>query len=332
LSSRFVARIWPQRFRVEAMSHFLVRDRVFRIMIGDEAMTLMDKVHLCSRDPRLRPYLAWALSSDPDAQNIISQALRDGRRPSFEEARVHLAARAVLEGDYDLAESYYARLSQVPSDIRDDFFALRMYLSFLAGDRERAVRVGEEYIGLDVRDQEKRRERVADYWIGSAESSIHETDQKKHTRAGRKIVVACVVSIILLGGLVYGNSLRNPFMWDDDDLVTDNPRIRSFAGAGKIFTEDIVSAAGGKGRTYRPLQTLSYMSDYAVWRLNPTGYHLTNIALHILSALCVFWLVWLLFADIFLAALTGLLFVVHPVHTKPSRISPAAPIRWRRCF
>ena len=46
------------------------------------------------------------------------------------------------------------------------------------------------------------------------------------------------------------------------------------------------------------------------------GYHATNIILHILVALCLFWFLTLLYGDWRLSLLTSLLFVVHPLHTE----------------
>lgn len=76
------------------------------------------------------------------------------------------------------------------------------------------------------------------------------------------------------------------------------------------------ASADEKYAFYRPLQMLSYALDYSFWNLNPAGYHLTNIFLHILAALMLFWLIRVLFKDIILACLTGLFFVAHPLHSE----------------
>ncbi len=44
-------------------------------------------------------------------------------------------------------------------------------------------------------------------------------------------------------------------------------------------------------------------------------YHITNIILHIMVALCIWWLIAMLFGDALLAFLTAVFFVVHPIHT-----------------
>ena len=122
--------------------------------------------------------------------------------------------------------------------------------------------------------------------------------------------------IIVLGFIVYANSLNGGFVWDDEGLVKNNAHIRSFSFLPKIFREGIWAGAGQKENAYRPIQTLTYMIDYAVWKLDVRGYHLTNTILHIAVALCVYALIGILFGSRKLALLTGALFVVHPIHTE----------------
>jgi len=70
-----------------------------------------------------------------------------------------------------------------------------------------------------------------------------------------------------------------------------------------------------KSSAYRPVQILSYALDYKFWKLNPLGYHITNVALHIVTSFVVYWLALVLFRDKALSFLTAVFFVVHPIHT-----------------
>jgi len=131
----------------------------------------------------------------------------------------------------------------------------------------------------------------------------------------KKNIIISLILIIILGFAAYGNSLGGKFIWDDEVLVKDNLYIRSYANLPKIFSEDI--GAGGKRSFYffRPIQMLTFMVDYSVWGLKVTGYHLTNLLLHIIAALLLFWLINLLFGDWLLGFLTAALFTVHPLFT-----------------
>ena len=137
----------------------------------------------------------------------------------------------------------------------------------------------------------------------------------------RKYILISIAIIVAVGFGVYANSLRGEFIWDDIAFVKDNEFIRSWDNISKLFARDAAKslAPGGGGvkyNFYRPLQMLTLMADYALWGLNPVGYHFTNVIFHILAGLAIFWLITILFDDWLLAIFTGALFVAHPVHTE----------------
>lgn len=114
---------------------------------------------------------------------------------------------------------------------------------------------------------------------------------------------------------VYSSALSGQFIWDDDYLVRDNQYLTSWSHLPQIFSKDINAGADSFCGFYRPLQILSYRVDYLVWKLEPPGYHLTNILLHALAA----WLFFLLaegFAGRPAALFASFLFLVHPVQTE----------------
>jgi tetratricopeptide (TPR) repeat protein len=122
--------------------------------------------------------------------------------------------------------------------------------------------------------------------------------------------------IIFLGLAVYANSLNGEFLWDDLHLIKENIYIKDWSNIADIFTKDTRGVSGGRTYYHRPIQMLTYMVDYSLWGSNVKGYHLTNVLLHILAALGIYWLVNILFNDRALSLITGALFVVHPIHTE----------------
>ncbi len=132
----------------------------------------------------------------------------------------------------------------------------------------------------------------------------------------KQTTFTAIILIIILGFAVYGNSLNGKFIWDDEYLVRDNVYIKNWSHIPKIFTKDIAAGAGRKYNFYRPLQMLTYTIDYSLWKLDVKGYHLTNILLHILVALGIYWLINILYDDRLLSLLTGIFFLVHPIHTE----------------
>jgi tetratricopeptide (TPR) repeat protein len=128
-------------------------------------------------------------------------------------------------------------------------------------------------------------------------------------------------TIVMLVSLLYFNSLRNNFTNWDDAMIYDNSSIRnlSWEGVEKIFTLE-------KGNNYQPIRMLSYAIDYHFWKLNPLGYHITNIFLYILTCVMVFFTLQLLsqhlrekaegVSHLRVALFGSLLFAAHPVHVE----------------
>ncbi|MEW6008069.1 MAG: tetratricopeptide repeat protein [Candidatus Omnitrophota bacterium] len=130
------------------------------------------------------------------------------------------------------------------------------------------------------------------------------------------ILLLQIASIIILSFFIYATSLNGKFLWDDEFLVQDNVYIKHFSMIPGIFTKTIGVGAGRESPCYRPLQMLTYMFDYSLWGLNAVGYHLTNIILHTIAALMLFWLVYLLYNRQLLSFLVSILFVSHPIHVE----------------
>ncbi len=125
-----------------------------------------------------------------------------------------------------------------------------------------------------------------------------------------------IIIITILGFAVYANSLNGEFIWDDIYLIRDNPYIKSFSFIKNIFTEDIRGGTGLKSASYRPFQMFTYMTNYSLCKLDVRVYHLTNVLLHILVAIGIFYLVNILYDDRLLSLFTSALFVIHPIHTE----------------
>src|SRR5262249_47046133 len=90
-------------------------------------------------------------------------------------------------------------------------------------------------------------------------------------------------------------------------LLTDNPLIKASDGLYRIWctTEAI---------DYWPVCNSTLWFEWRLWGLNPTGYHIVNLILHVTAAL----LIWMILSRLALpgAFLAGLLFAVHPVNVE----------------
>ena len=119
-------------------------------------------------------------------------------------------------------------------------------------------------------------------------------------------------AIALVTALAFLPSVRYGFMdWDDNAYVTENAMIRdsSLQGVGALFGTFIEG-------NYQPLTIASYTLDYRLWKLDPRGYHITNVVLHTLATVSVFAFVFLLTGSAALSAITSLFFGIHPLHVE----------------
>ena len=121
---------------------------------------------------------------------------------------------------------------------------------------------------------------------------------------------ACLLTIVVLAAFL--PSLKNGFTnWDDDLYVTANPAVQSisFANVRTIFSSFFIGH-------YQPLTMLSYLFEFHFSGLNASGYHLTNLILHVLNCLLVFGLVFLLTGKRSVAWITAVLFGIHPMQVE----------------
>ncbi|HVW22586.1 MAG TPA: tetratricopeptide repeat protein [Opitutaceae bacterium] len=102
----------------------------------------------------------------------------------------------------------------------------------------------------------------------------------------------------------YGPALRGGWVWDDDVEILQNRVLRDPRG---WWTPWVHPA----GQDYFPLKSTLQWIQWRLWGPEPLGYHLTSVALHLLSA----WLLWrlLLRLGIRQGWIGGLLFALHPL-------------------
>ena len=143
--------------------------------------------------------------------------------------------------------------------------------------------------------------------------------------------------IVVIGILLYSNTLHSPFQWDEIKFIETNPIIKDLG----YFLEP--SRADGL-ELYETVRNryvgfLTFALNYKINGLDVTGYHIVNISIHIINSLLVYLLVILTFKTPFfeayrsplfaqdkgesaltmnnmIAFFTALVFVSHPLQTE----------------
>ena len=100
--------------------------------------------------------------------------------------------------------------------------------------------------------------------------------------------------------------------YDDGKYIVENPHLEqglSGDGVAWAFTTLYFS-------NWHPLTWLSYLLDYELYGLRPSGYHLTNLLLHTAAVLLLFAALRRLTGAVWRSAFVAALFGLHPLHVE----------------
>lgn len=124
-----------------------------------------------------------------------------------------------------------------------------------------------------------------------------------------------LVTILAAVAAVYLNTLQNGFVWDDNVLLVPNTAYRSI-DLVTIFTTRV------NHLEYLPLRDLSYAIDFQIWGMNPFGFHLSNLLIHLAGLTALYYMVRELVVIAegnngdFIAFWTTLFFALHPLNAE----------------
>ncbi len=136
----------------------------------------------------------------------------------------------------------------------------------------------------------------------------------------RKLLIALIVIAVAAACVAaYWNAPKGTFIWDDINLIVLDYQIKSWNFLTEVFSRDFFgfSDDNRKYGYYRPLITISYAIDWHIWGTNARGFHYTNILIHIVCTILLFFIFFrLLNRSLLVPTIAALLFAVHPIHTE----------------
>ncbi|MGW8257322.1 MAG: hypothetical protein ACWGMZ_07560, partial [Thermoguttaceae bacterium] len=142
--------------------------------------------------------------------------------------------------------------------------------------------------------------------IQKKQSALHRS-KANSLSIGYGRILAGIAFVVFLALLVYFPSLKGGFLMDDDGLLTENHLIKASDGLRRFwFTAE--------PDDYWPVANSSLWLEWRIWKMNPIGYRATNLSLHIVESLLLWWLLCKL--SIPGAFLAALIFAVHPVNVE----------------
>jgi len=123
------------------------------------------------------------------------------------------------------------------------------------------------------------------------------------------------VLVVLAGVAVYAGALHGPFLFDDVTSLVQNPTIqRLWAWPGPLAPPHLGITVEG-----RPILNLSFALNYAFGAEEVSGYHATNLLIHLLAGLTLFGIIRRtpgIRAGSIVAFAAALLWTIHPLQTE----------------
>jgi tetratricopeptide (TPR) repeat protein len=102
--------------------------------------------------------------------------------------------------------------------------------------------------------------------------------------------------------------------FDDDRYITANQHVKAGLTREGILWAFTVNP--DHASFWMPLTWLSFMLDFELYGLNPGGYHLTNLLLHIINTLFLFLIFKRMTGEVWKSAFVAALFALHPLHVE----------------
>ncbi|MDT4969003.1 MAG: protein O-mannosyl-transferase, partial [Acidobacteriota bacterium] len=126
------------------------------------------------------------------------------------------------------------------------------------------------------------------------------------------------VAILLWTTILYFPALSNPFVYDDQSQIANNPNIDSPQAVSVYFRQPTAfdqAFAPQPGSFYRPFFWLSLMIDNKISGRSPEFFHATNLLIHALNGILIFLIFRRWFSGL-LSLMAALAWLSLPIHTE----------------
>jgi Tfp pilus assembly protein PilF len=141
-----------------------------------------------------------------------------------------------------------------------------------------------------------------------------------------EIVVAVSALLGYLGTVVFG------FISDDSVQIVQNQSLRSWSATWSYFHQDVWVGLLHFLPYYRPMFMLWLRLNYALFGLQPFGWHALSVLLHTVASVLVYRLAFRVIHNRGAACAAGVLFALHPVHIESVAWVSGAPDPLMTCF
>jgi tetratricopeptide (TPR) repeat protein len=123
-----------------------------------------------------------------------------------------------------------------------------------------------------------------------------------------------LIAVLAATAIVYAVTLQFGFVYDDLGQIVTNPAVQSWRYFPDYFRANVWMQQTPVGNYYRPVFLTWLLLNHTLFGLHPAWWHLTTVLAHLGATALVFLLALRLTSDRKIAAVSALLFGLHPVH------------------
>lgn len=159
--------------------------------------------------------------------------------------------------------------------------------------------------------------------------SLEKNCNNNKTTAGTPHQLSYSLLVGVLAFICYANSSYGHFVFDDSEAILDNKDVDpSSTSLQQVFRNDFWGtriSSNTSHKSYRPLTVITFrLNHWLAGGLDPFGFHLTNVVLHVVVSLLYMELCTAICRKSTLShqhatmspAVAAVLFAVHPIHTE----------------
>lgn len=141
------------------------------------------------------------------------------------------------------------------------------------------------------------------------------------------MIAVAVIALVTIG--VYYGSLSGDFVYDDNRQIAQNPLIQERSLYGTAVVSDVWAFKSSGEITasnyWRPTFTLWSIANNELFGIEPFGWRVSNLAIHIAASVAAFYLLLLLGIPLMPAAVFATIFAVHPAQVESVAWISGAP-------
>jgi tetratricopeptide (TPR) repeat protein len=146
----------------------------------------------------------------------------------------------------------------------------------------------------------------------SKSMAVAKSQEHSGSPDSRGTVFGVCVMLVVAVFLVFSQTLRCEFVFDDAAYVYKNPAVTgglSLKGVEWAFTHNVLF-------NWHPLTVMSHMLDCQLYGLNAGGHHLTNVLLHAATVILLFLVLHQITGALWRSALVAAVFAIHPLRVE----------------